>query len=83
VGRGELSGALIGARDAVRRPGDGGEGGGSRNSGAEHARARGAGKWGVGMSAVRRGELLTLLWGRRGSRAAERRRGTGGGSGAP
>jgi hypothetical protein len=48
VGRGELGGALTGAREAVRRPGDGGEGGGGRSSDAEHARARGAGKWGQG-----------------------------------
>jgi hypothetical protein len=37
-----------------RRSGDGGEGGGGRNSGAERARARGAWKWGAGMSKVRR-----------------------------
>jgi hypothetical protein len=48
VGRGELSGPLTGAREAVRWPGYGGEGGGGQNSGVERARARGAGKWGWG-----------------------------------
>jgi hypothetical protein len=48
VGRGELGGPLTGAREAVRRPGDGGEDGGGQNSGAERARARGARKWGRG-----------------------------------
>jgi hypothetical protein len=48
VGRGELSGPLTGAREAVRRSGDGGEDGGGQNFGAERARAQGAGKWGRG-----------------------------------
>jgi hypothetical protein len=48
VGHGELGGPLTGAQETVRRPGDGGEGGSGRNSGAERARARGAGKWGRG-----------------------------------
>jgi hypothetical protein len=48
VGHVELGGPLTGAREALRRLGDGGEGGGGRNSGAERARAWGAGKWGQG-----------------------------------
>jgi hypothetical protein len=43
VERGEPDGPLTGAWEAVRRSGDGGEGGGGRNSGAERARA-----WRVG-----------------------------------
>jgi hypothetical protein len=46
VGRGELGGPLTGAREAVRRPGDGCEGGGGRNSSAERAQAQGAGNGG-------------------------------------
>jgi hypothetical protein len=34
---GELGGPLTGAREAVRRLGDGGDGGGGRNFGAERA----------------------------------------------
>jgi hypothetical protein len=43
VERGEPDVPLIEAWEAVRRSGDGGEGGSGRNSGAEHARA-----WRVG-----------------------------------
>jgi hypothetical protein len=43
VERGEPDGPLTGAWEAVRRSSDDGEGGGGRNSGAEHARA-----WRVG-----------------------------------
>jgi hypothetical protein len=46
VERGEPDGPLTRAWETVRRPGDGGEGGGSRNSGAEHARARRVGNGG-------------------------------------
>jgi hypothetical protein len=38
VGHGELCGSLTRAQEAVRRPGDGGEGGGGQNSSAERAR---------------------------------------------
>jgi hypothetical protein len=48
VGHGELSGPLTGAQEAVRWPGDSGEGLGGWNSGAERARARGVDKWGRG-----------------------------------
>jgi hypothetical protein len=43
----EPDGPLTGAWEAVRRPGDSGEGGSGRNSGAERARARrvGNGWW--------------------------------------
>jgi hypothetical protein len=61
VERGEPGGPLTGAWEAVRWPGDDGKGGGSRNSGAEHAQARRVGNEGAGMSVVRRGELLALL----------------------
>jgi hypothetical protein len=47
VERGEPDGPLMGAWEAVRRPGDSGEGGGGRNSGAEHARPRRVGNGGV------------------------------------
>jgi hypothetical protein len=57
----EPDGPLTGAWEAERRPGDGGEGSGGQNSGAERARAQRVGKWGAGMGAVRRGELLALL----------------------
>jgi hypothetical protein len=40
VERGEPDDPLTVAWEAVRRPGDGGEGGGGRNSSAEHAQAR-------------------------------------------
>jgi hypothetical protein len=53
VGRGELSGPLTGAREAVRWPGYGGEGGGGQNLGSR--------EMGAGMSAVSRGELFALL----------------------
>jgi hypothetical protein len=46
VERGEPDGLLIGAWEVVRRPGDGGEGGDSQNSGAECARARRVGNGG-------------------------------------
>jgi hypothetical protein len=45
VGRKELGCPLTGAREAVRRPGDSGKGGGGQNSDAEHAEAR---EWGNG-----------------------------------
>jgi hypothetical protein len=45
---GEPDGPLIGAWEVARRPGDGGEGGGSRNSGAECARAQRVGNGGRG-----------------------------------
>jgi hypothetical protein len=40
VERGELDGPLTGAWEAVRRPGDGGEGVGSWNSGVESSWAQ-------------------------------------------
>jgi hypothetical protein len=40
VERGELDGPLTGAWEAVRWPGNGGEDGGSRKTGAEHAWAQ-------------------------------------------
>jgi hypothetical protein len=48
VERGEPDGPLTGAWEAVRRPGDGGEGGGDRNSGAKRAQARIVGNGGQG-----------------------------------
>jgi hypothetical protein len=41
-------GPLTGAWEAVRQPGDGGEGGGGRNFGTEHARAQRVGNGGRG-----------------------------------
>jgi hypothetical protein len=61
VEHGEPDGPLTRAWEAVRRSGDGGEGDGGRNSDAERAQARRVGNGGAGMSAMRRGELLTLL----------------------
>jgi hypothetical protein len=46
VEREEPIGPLTRAWEAVRRPGDGGEGGGGRNSGVVHARARRVGNGG-------------------------------------
>jgi hypothetical protein len=46
VEREEPDGPLTGAWEAVRRPGDGGEGGGGRNFGAECARAQRVGNGG-------------------------------------
>jgi hypothetical protein len=46
VERGEPDGPLTGAWEAVRRPGDGGEGGGGRNFSAERTRARRVGNRG-------------------------------------
>jgi hypothetical protein len=46
VERGEPDGPLTGAWEVVRRPGDGGEGSGDRNSDAEHAQARRVGNVG-------------------------------------
>jgi hypothetical protein len=46
VERGEPDGPLTGAWEAVRRPGDDGEGGGGQNSVAEHARAQRVGNGG-------------------------------------
>jgi hypothetical protein len=46
VERGEPDGPLTGAWEAVRRPEDGGEGGGSQNSSAEHAWAQRVGNGG-------------------------------------
>jgi hypothetical protein len=43
---GEPNGPLTGAWEAVRQPGDGGEGGGDQNSGAERARAQRVGNGG-------------------------------------
>jgi hypothetical protein len=83
VGRKELGGPLTGAREAVRRPGDSGEGGGGQNSDAEHAEAREWGNGGEDECGEWGGELLALLYGRRGSGAAGHRRGTSGGGGAP
>jgi hypothetical protein len=48
VERGEPDGPLTGAWEVARRPGDGGEGGGGRNSGAEHALAQRVGNGGQG-----------------------------------
>jgi hypothetical protein len=62
VERGEPDGPLTRASEAVRRPGDGGEGGGGA-VGTSVWSTLGLGEWemGVRMSAVRRDELLTLL----------------------
>jgi hypothetical protein len=49
VERGEPDGPLTGAWEVVRRPGDGGDGYGGRNSGAECARARRVGNGGRGL----------------------------------
>jgi hypothetical protein len=46
VERGESDGPLTEAWEAVRRSGDGGEGGGGQNSGAEHAWAHRVGNGG-------------------------------------
>jgi hypothetical protein len=46
VGRGEPNCSLTRAWEVVRRPGDGGEGGGGRNSGAGHAQAQRVGNGG-------------------------------------
>jgi hypothetical protein len=46
VEREEPDGPLTGAWEAVRRPGDGGEGGGGRNFGVECARAQRVGNGG-------------------------------------
>jgi hypothetical protein len=43
---GQPDGPLTGAWEVVRRPGDGGEGGGGQNSVVEHARARRVGNRG-------------------------------------
>jgi hypothetical protein len=45
---GEPDGPLTGAWEVARRPGDGGDGGGGRNSGAEHALAQRVGNGGQG-----------------------------------
>jgi hypothetical protein len=66
VGHGKLGGPLIGAREAVRRSGDGGEGSGGQNSGAECARAQGAGKWGQDV----RGERAAAVVRHKGMKAA-------------
>jgi hypothetical protein len=48
VERGEPNGPLTRAWEAVRRSGNGGEGGGDRNSGAERARSQRVGNGGRG-----------------------------------
>jgi hypothetical protein len=60
VERGEPDGLLTGAWEAVRRPGDGGEGAAVRTPVRSALRLE---EWekGAGMSVVRRGELLALL----------------------
>jgi hypothetical protein len=60
VERGEPDGPLTRAWEAVRRPGDGGQGDGGQNS-VRSALRLGDWEMGVGMSVVRRGKLVALL----------------------
>jgi hypothetical protein len=67
VERWELDGLLTGAWEAVRRPGDGDEGCGRRNSGAEHAQARRVGN-GAGDECGEEGRALCCFIGSEGKR---------------